>query len=194
MKRKNRIQIPQIIRDEVLVEFNHTCVRCDAPYHEVHHIDGDPSNNSKDNLIVLCPNCHQGKVHGKSIKITPEQLRLYKKMKSKAVFKPIYNAVRSRLEFIEADKYEDMALDEISSRSKDLIEFISTLSHGEYYVRKLKEYLRTPLFAIVWTFDTPDYVFKQRRKEQEKELKTQIEENRDNILRLVLECLELQPE
>ena len=25
---------------------------------EVHHIDGDRSNNTKDNLQVLCPNCH----------------------------------------------------------------------------------------------------------------------------------------
>ena len=25
---------------------------------EVHHIDGDCTNNSEDNLQLLCPNCH----------------------------------------------------------------------------------------------------------------------------------------
>ncbi len=194
MKRKDRIRVPQKIRDEVLVEFHHTCVRCDAPYHEVHHIDGDPSNNIKDNLIVLCPNCHQGKVHGKSIKITHEQLRLYKKMKSKAVFKPIYYAVKNRFEFIEAKKYEYLTVDEISTESQDLIEFISTLSHGEYYVRKLEECLRKPRLGIMRTFDTPQHILEHYRKKQEEQLRTQIEDNRDKILRLVLECLELQPE
>lgn len=25
---------------------------------EIHHVDGDRSNNSLENLIVFCPNCH----------------------------------------------------------------------------------------------------------------------------------------
>lgn len=25
---------------------------------EMHHIDGDRTNNTKDNLVILCPNCH----------------------------------------------------------------------------------------------------------------------------------------
>lgn len=25
---------------------------------QINHIDGDKKNNSKDNLIILCPNCH----------------------------------------------------------------------------------------------------------------------------------------
>ena len=25
---------------------------------DVHHIDGNRNNNDKDNLIVMCPNCH----------------------------------------------------------------------------------------------------------------------------------------
>ncbi len=118
---------------------------------------------------------------------------MYKKTKSKAAFKPIYNAVRNRLEFVEAQKHEHLTLDEISTESQDLIEFISTLNHGKYYVQKLKPYLSSPSFCV-WFTDTPDYVFRQRRKEQEKELKTQTEDNRDNILRLVLECIGLQPE
>lgn len=29
----------------------------------VHHIDGDKTNNAFDNLTVLCNRCHQGKAH-----------------------------------------------------------------------------------------------------------------------------------
>jgi predicted HNH restriction endonuclease len=25
---------------------------------EIHHIDGNPNNNSEENLLLLCPNCH----------------------------------------------------------------------------------------------------------------------------------------
>jgi hypothetical protein len=51
---------------------------------EIHHIDGNPSNNRENNLIPLCSNCANiahvvfppaARTHG----ISPAQLRLYKK-------------------------------------------------------------------------------------------------------------------
>ncbi len=33
----------------------------------VHHIDHDDSNNSYDNMIVLCKNCHQVEYHQKTV-------------------------------------------------------------------------------------------------------------------------------
>ena len=45
--------------------FKHECMKCtrkkwfDIPIPlELHHIDGNHENNSKDNLQLLCPNCH----------------------------------------------------------------------------------------------------------------------------------------
>lgn len=35
--------------------------------HEVHHIDGNTKNNSTDNLLLVCKNCHK-KIHGKDWK------------------------------------------------------------------------------------------------------------------------------
>lgn len=32
---------------------------------EIHHIDGNNSNNNVSNLIALCPNCHDGAGHGR---------------------------------------------------------------------------------------------------------------------------------
>lgn len=56
-----RIQIPLAVKREVLIE---ACYRCAVPLCresitiDVHHIDGDASNNDTANLVVLCPTCH----------------------------------------------------------------------------------------------------------------------------------------
>jgi hypothetical protein len=53
-------------RKRILIEANYSCGRCGFnerrsdghPIVEIDHIDGDNQNNSRDNLRVLCPNCH----------------------------------------------------------------------------------------------------------------------------------------
>jgi len=54
---------------------------CHAPVVTMHHADENPSNNEEDNLIPLCWNCHDraSQKGGLSRKITPTQLRMYKK-------------------------------------------------------------------------------------------------------------------
>ncbi len=42
----------------------------------VHHWDGDPLNNSPDNLIALCTSCHLRKHQRRRGNITPGQLKL----------------------------------------------------------------------------------------------------------------------
>jgi len=55
-----RIPIPARIEDELLFLADHTCSICTTRYKDVqiHHIDGDPSNNDRANLIVVCLDCH----------------------------------------------------------------------------------------------------------------------------------------
>jgi hypothetical protein len=49
-------------RRHALKHYGEKCENCGYNKHEkilqVHHIDGDRLNNTVDNLIVLCPNCH----------------------------------------------------------------------------------------------------------------------------------------
>jgi 5-methylcytosine-specific restriction endonuclease McrA len=46
----------------------YTCPGCGASREEttamhVHHLDGNPRNNSRGNLVALCNQCHLGGVH-----------------------------------------------------------------------------------------------------------------------------------
>lgn len=60
-------EISQILRDYLINEANNSCEVCGwsqvNPYTgrvplQIHHIDGDCTNNTRENLQVLCPNCH----------------------------------------------------------------------------------------------------------------------------------------
>ncbi len=55
-----RIRIPTKVEAEILFRSDHTCSVCRTRYKDVqlHHIDGNHSNNDADNLIVVCLDCH----------------------------------------------------------------------------------------------------------------------------------------
>lgn len=59
--------ISEIVRNYMLEKVNYKCEICGwgemNPYSrtiplEIHHIDGDYTNNKEENLQILCPNCH----------------------------------------------------------------------------------------------------------------------------------------
>lgn len=61
--KKTRLKIPQEnkVRAELQKEINSTCPFCtgeEVGHFEIHHIDEDPSNNDRNNLLLLCPTCH----------------------------------------------------------------------------------------------------------------------------------------
>ncbi len=55
-----REPIPDNVAADVLYGSNRTCCVCNEPGRsiQIHHIDGDPSNNRPENLAVLCLQCH----------------------------------------------------------------------------------------------------------------------------------------
>lgn len=71
--------IPKATRDRLLVEAKHRCTICSEKCFEIHHIveQADGGSDDPDNLIVLCPNCHQHRYH-RSREISPSQMRQYK--------------------------------------------------------------------------------------------------------------------
>ena len=64
---RGKYQISLHIRRYLFDKYNSKCAQCgwgelnvltgNIPL-EVHHIDGDYTNNNEDNLLLLCPNCH----------------------------------------------------------------------------------------------------------------------------------------
>jgi hypothetical protein len=82
-RKKERKSIPKEVKRELLVEAGY---RCSVPHchHDsaldFHHIDGNPSNNSPKNLIVLCSNHHRlaslGKIDALACKGMKKTLRV----------------------------------------------------------------------------------------------------------------------
>jgi len=58
--KKIRIQIPSNIAAEVLFKSDNICCVCRerGKTLQIHHIDENPSNNTPENLVVLCLECH----------------------------------------------------------------------------------------------------------------------------------------
>lgn len=46
------------LRRKILEMYNYRCVKCGYKFLEIHHIDGNPANDSIENLEVICKLCH----------------------------------------------------------------------------------------------------------------------------------------
>ena len=66
-------------RDVLLVEARHRCTICTEKCFEIHHIieQSNGGSDEYDNLIVLCPKCHQHRYH-RSGEFTRDQIIFYK--------------------------------------------------------------------------------------------------------------------
>ncbi len=60
-KLKRRIPMTKRQRQDVYIRCKNICEYCDNPtdFLEIHHKDGNPTNNYGDNLMGCCPNCHK---------------------------------------------------------------------------------------------------------------------------------------
>jgi hypothetical protein len=72
-----RVSIPASIRKKIKIACRGLCCICHQTGIEIHHIDGDHSNNEWDNLIPLCRNHHDvySSSRGLSGMLTIEELK-----------------------------------------------------------------------------------------------------------------------
>lgn len=75
-----RPKLPTSIRKDVLFAHDLMCCVCPAEGGQIHHIDGDPSNNEIGNLALLCLHHHDlaTRTGGLSIKLDPATVRKYR--------------------------------------------------------------------------------------------------------------------
>lgn len=78
---KKRIPIPPDLAARVLFASDKTCCICRQANRkvEIHHIDGDPSNNDFSNLAVVCKDCQSDAHtdHSFARNLTPDLVRMY---------------------------------------------------------------------------------------------------------------------
>ena len=154
---KIRTQIPKNVEYEILFKNDMKCCICHDKTKGViiHHIDENPSNNSIDNLAILCQD-HHDEVHSKgglTKHITPQVLIRYKRQwesfnfnKMKVKISPIYPKMgiqKVLFEFeIRKTTYEILSLD------KDDIEGLKQKLEYLYSIHMLEGYSSEILGAL----------------------------------------------
>lgn len=134
---KKRRTLTNGVRDSILAEFKHLCAMCGNHSPQVHHIDGEPTNNNPSNLLPLCPNCHLLDIHDPTAKPDPGRIALFRKSKDPFVldsrFLPIWKRIKACQSSIEF-----RMLSSSWSEFDDLTNFVTHFNMGEYYAEQLK--------------------------------------------------------
>lgn len=79
---KKRVAIPKATSTRLLYNCAWTCCVCGKRGCQIHHIDEDPSNNTIENLVFICNDCHE-KAHSDfkmSKNLKAEHLKTFKKL------------------------------------------------------------------------------------------------------------------
>ena len=139
MKSK-RPSIPKALSARVLNEFRHRCAICGEDKPHLHHIDQDPTNNTAENLIPLCPNCHLTDMHDPTS--CPDQglVALFRRTKDPHIldtrFQPIWKRMRFLRESLDGRLY--------AFHRTELVKFIATFRHGEFYAERVAKIAADP--------------------------------------------------
>ena len=110
----SRPKVPDAIAVAVLAANKHTCCICEERKHvQLHHIDGDESNNDPANLAVVCLDDHSRVTgdEGLGRRFSPAEVRVYKKR-----WEAICSGSSRRDEDEEDDKPEEPLYSTVQSR------------------------------------------------------------------------------
>jgi hypothetical protein len=183
-KRKmTRKQIPKKMQNDVLDEYQHRCSICGADRPQLHHIDNNPSNNDKLNLLPLCPNCHLTDQHNPTAAFPPRILDLFRRYKDPSIlspqFLPLYDRFSSLRVFTER-------ADPLGAQQSayDLVLFVSALIMGGYYSYKLKDLIAPLKHAGTWG--------REKRQVRGPEYLDQLRKNDEKVEKLIVELLRYQ--
>ena len=187
-----RIAIPRTVKDKVLKEFNHRCAICGADKPHIHHIDENPSNNNLMNLIPLCPNCHLLDQHNPTAPIDSRKLLLFREYKDPNILSSKFEPLFRRILFLFDLNESTFITDETSKKANELLSFIKVLKMGEFYSREIQNLIGEPSYPMVYTTDTPSYVFAERDKKIKEEYFHNLIDNREHVISLIIELLRYQ--
>lgn len=100
-----RKAIPTSLRSDVLIKNRHLCCVCQDGYLQIHHINGNNSDNQIENLAVLCMKHHDMATapQGLTARLTSDQLMQYKIAHEAACAESMHKVARSRAAFFMVD-------------------------------------------------------------------------------------------
>ncbi len=113
----DRPRIPQKIADSLMFANDHTCCVCRAKGKQVqiHHIDGDDSNNDISNLAVLCLECHSRVTGNEGLgrRYTSGEIKGYKRTWEHLVRERLIGVKPQPLPGKEEISYFDLTISEV---------------------------------------------------------------------------------
>lgn len=188
-----RKALPRATRDAVLREFNHRCAICGGDGPQLHHIDEDPTNNSPENLIPLCPNCHLRDQHNPTAPVDVLKLSLFRNHRDPLILSPQFEPLFRRMRFLLELNDQTFDMQIADSAVNELVQFVSQLEMGSFYAKRLESLLYEPPAMRAYTNDTPDYLFQEWEKEDKSELFSKLTSGAQRAVSLIVELLRYQP-
>lgn len=190
---KTRVTVPDKIYKQVMKEFNHRCAIGGEDNPQLHHIDGDPSNNDPLNLIPLCPNCHLSDQHNPTRRIEPEKLTLLRIYRDPIVLKPQFHPLFLRMQFFDVEKIPNPDPKAIEQQAKELVEFVAEMEMGAFYSKKISELVKKAKYTRAWT-GSPGEAERHRRQDEErgKDYLQILGEVKEEVYKLIMELLRFQ--
>jgi hypothetical protein len=191
-KKKTRGRIPKATAEAVLKEFNHRCALCGADRPHLHHIDENPANNDRMNLIPLCPNDHLGGQHDATNRIPQAKLAFFRRYKHRNIMKPQFNPIFARMAFL--NEIAEASNHVLATKANELTDFVQNFEKGPFYAPKLQELLKPPLGPIA-AFPMgldEELRYETRRREDDKRYREQLQQSRESVEQLIVEMLEFQ--
>lgn len=178
---QNRPKIPKSVSEKVLKEFRHKCAICGRPEPHLHHIDENPKNNRKENLLPLCPNCHLQDIHDPTSSPDPNKIRLFRRTKDPYILDARFKPLWDRLKYLREPN-----IDKIASWKwccNDLLAFVKTLKMGEYYSERIRSVLKNPSSFYI--------VFRRRNGDELKDADiVQSKELNDDVIEYMASAIE----
>ncbi len=134
MPTRVRRPIPSSIADQVMFSNKRTCCVCQekGKHVQLHHIDGNPSNNNPNNLAVLCLDCHSQVTgsHGLGRSYTTGEVRMYKHsweqqvLTSRRVHRSVAKYRKELISQIDLIICEILAVKNDPKRAKQLLDLL----------------------------------------------------------------------
>ena len=135
---KRRSRIPHALKAEILFRNKHTCCICQKERKDVqiHHIDGDRTNNRSENLAVVCLDCHSRVTgtRGLGQSYTPAEVRRYKRswerrvQESRGVRQPRIRYQKELISQVDLIVCEILASEKNVPRARELLDVLFQLN------------------------------------------------------------------